>query len=233
MKTFLISILLCFSLLSFGQIKCGISISTANFSLTKPVVANQVIGSLSLCDEDNNQAYSWYMSYGVTLWKVAVNPFNPYKGDIMVKNTTAANSINKATTKNYKSIVKAMDNGTPSKSSNICTITITISPTMPPTEVTTFSFNFTKPVVSSQLIVTIIPENAGFVNPLTWAIVSGNSSKLWNIIPYYNSCGVIVNYTNTAAVNINKGTTGTYTLKISVTDVIKTSIYTVKLNVVS
>lgn len=231
MKTFLISILLCFSLLSFGQIKCGISISTANFSLTKPVVANQVIGSLSLCDEDNNQSYSWHMSYGITLWKVAVNPFNPYKGDIMVKNTTAANSINKATTKNYKSIVMAMDNGTPPKASNICTITIT--PTMPPVEVTTFSFNFTKPVVSSQLIGTIIPENAGFVNPLTWAIVSGNSSKLWNITPCSNSCGVIVNYTNTAAANINKGKTKTFTIKIAVTDGIKTSIYTVKLNVVS
>jgi hypothetical protein len=231
MKTFLITILMCLSLLSFGQIRCGTSISTASFSFTKPVVANQVIGSLSLCDEDQNQAYSWYMSYGVTLWKVAVNPFNPYKGDIMVKNTTAANSINKSTTVNYKVIVKAMDNGKPSQVSNICTVTI--SPTAPPVEVTTFTFNFTKPIVPSQLIGTIIPVNAGFVNPLTWAIVSGNSSKLWNIIPYYNSCGVIVNYSPTSAANINRGTTGTYTLKISVTDGIKTSIYTVKLVVVS
>jgi hypothetical protein len=149
----------------------------------------------------------------------------------MVKNTTAANSINKSTTKAYTSIVKAMDNGTPSLVSNICTITI--SPTVAPTEVTTFTFNFTKPVVKSQLIGTIIPENAGFINPLTWAIVSGNSSRLWNIIPYYNSCGVIVNYTNTAAANINKGTTKTYTIKIAVTDGVKTSIYTVKLVVVS
>jgi len=231
MKTILITILMCLSLLSFGQIRCGTSISTASFSFTKPVVANQVVGSLSLCDEDQNQAYSWYMSYGTTLWKVAVNPTDPYRGDIMVKSVSAANSINKSTTKNYTSIVKAMDNGTPSQATNICTITI--SPTVAPTEVTTFTFNFTKPVVPSQLIGTIIPVNAGFVNPLTWSIVSGNSAKLWNIIPYYNSCGVIVNYTTTAATNINKGTTVTYTLKISVTDGIKTSIYTVKLVVVS
>jgi hypothetical protein len=216
--------------MSFGQIRCGVPITTAKFAFTKPVKANQVVGSLSLCDEDNNQAYIWHMSWGITLWKIAVNPFNPYQGDIMVKNTTAANSINNSTTINYKCIVKAMDNGTPSQVSNICTITI--SPTQLPTEVTTFTFNFKKPVVSGQLIGTIIPENAGFVNPLTWVIFSGNSAKLWNITPTENSCGVIVNYTNTAAANINKGTTGTYTLYIKVTDGVKTSTYTVKLTVI-
>lgn len=231
MKSFLIAILLCFSLLSFGQMKCGVAISTANFSFTKPVVANQVVGSLNLCDEDNNQLYTWDMFYGTTLWKIATNPFNPQKGDIMVKNNTAANSINTSATLKYTSKVRVYDNGTPKQVSNICIITI--SPTMPPAEVTTFTFNFTKPVVSGQLIGTIVPVNAGFVNPLTWAIVGGNSAKLWNITPTDNNCGVIVNYTATAAANINKGTTVTYTIKIAVTDGVKTSIYTVKLVVVS
>lgn len=231
MKTFLISILLCFSLLSFGQVKCGTSISTAKFIFTKPVIANQVVGSLNLCDEDNNQLYTWDMFYGKTLWKIAVNPFNPNKGDIMVKNNTAANSINTAATLNYTSKIRVYDSGIPKQVSNICVVTI--SPAIPPAEVTVFTFNYKKPVVCSQLIGTIIPVNAGFVNPLTWAIVSGNSARLWNITPTDNSCGVIVNYTNTAAANINKGTTGTYTIKIAVTDGVKTSIYTVKLVVVS
>jgi len=231
MKSFLIAILLCFSLLSFGQVKCGVALSTAKFTFTKPVVANQVVGSLNLCDEDNNQSYTWDMFYGITLWKIATNPFNPRKGDIMVKNTTAANSINTSGTLNYTSKIRVYDNGIPKQASNICVITI--SPTQPPAEVTTFTFKFTKPVVSGQLIGTIIPVNAGFANPLTWAIISGNSAKLWNITPTENNCGVIVNYTNTAAANINKGTTVTYTIKIAVTDSVKTNIYTAKLIVVS
>lgn len=232
MKAFLISILLCLSILTYGQMKCGVPITTATFSFTKPVVANQVIGSLKVCDEDFNQAYGWSITSGNSsrYWKVAVNPNDPSKGDIMVNTATAATNINKSTTKTFTIVVVASDNGVPIAKSLACTVKM--SPVSAPAEVLTYTFNFTKPVVSRQLIGSIVPINAGFTAPITWTIISGNSAKLWNIAPYPNSCDVVVNYTATAAANINKGTTVTYTIKITATDGVKTSTYTVKLTVI-
>lgn len=223
---------MCLSLLSFGQMKCGTALSTVSFSFTKPVVANQVIGSLKLCDEDFNQAYGWSITSGNSsrYWKIAVNPNDPKKCDIMVNTTTAAANINKSITKTFTIKVVASDNGVPIAKSLACTVKM--SPVSVPSEVLTYTFNFTKPVVPSQLIGTIVPINAGFTAPITWTIISGNSAKLWNIISYPDSCGVIVNSTTTAAANINKGTTITYTIKIGATDGMKTSTYTVKLTVI-
>jgi len=131
MKTILISILLCISFFTYGQMKCGTAITSAKYTFIKPVVVNQVIGTLTVCDEDFNQSIVWSITSGNSnkYWKIVVNPFNKYKGDIVVNTTTAATAINKSTTKTYSINVVASDNGKPIAKSLTCVVKMSVSTT--------------------------------------------------------------------------------------------------------
>jgi len=225
MKKILLIIVVLISLTSYSQVPCGNKVSTLTFTYVKPVKANQTIATLTACDEDFGEVLKWSLTYGVTNWKIVPDALNSKKAYIQVKSSTAANAINKITT---KSTVRAVAKDA-ALTSNTCTIYLI--PESTPTIITTFTFPIYKPVSSGQVLGTINPSDVGFTAPITWTIISGNSSKLWKIQPNGNTCDVMVNTTATAANNINKGTTGTYTIKVTATDGIKLITYTIKLTV--
>lgn len=225
MKKILLIIVLLISLTSYSQVPCGNMMPTLTVTYVKPVKANQTIATLTACDEDFGEIIKWSLTSGTTNWKIVADASNSKKAYIQVKSSTAANAINKITT---KSTVKAVAKDALS-TSNICTIYLV--PESTPAIITTFTFPIFKPVSSGQILGTINPSDVGFTAPITWKIISGNSANLWKIQPNGNNCDVMVNTTATAANNINKGTTGTYTIKITATDGSKLITYTVKLTV--
>ncbi len=172
MKKLLIILLLFIAIGVSGQVTCPPTVAHLYFNVPKPLVLNQKIGSVKICDPDAGQHDTLEILPGTSS-----NLFGLLGNDILVSNSSTINSSTAAT---YSITLRASDNGSPPLfTTAIVTFTIT-QDNVPPAVVNQVFYikaSGTNPVTFGPFLAT----DRNFGTTLSYAIVYGNSENFFSI----------------------------------------------------
>jgi VCBS repeat-containing protein len=184
-----------------AQVTCPPTIPHFDFSFTKPVVVDQKVGGVSVCDVDAGQTHTWTIIETGIPWKIV-------NGNILVAD---ANAINSVTTAAYNITIKVTDNGTnpPNLSA---TTTVTLNNINSPPIIAPQTFTVAENAPNATLVGTVVSSDPNAGQTKTYSIVSGNTSGAFSI----NASNGNILVTNTSVLNFE--VTPSFALVVKVTD---------------
>lgn len=181
-----------------AQVVCPPNVAHFEFNFSKPVVADQKVGGVSVCEPDAGQTHTWSIIESGTPWKIV-------NGNILVAD---ANAINSTSTATYNITIKVTDNGVPPLSN---TSTVTLNNINSAPIIAAQTFTIVENLTNAALVGTVVATdpNAGQVK--TFSIVSGNTNGAFSI----NAANGNILVTNGSELNFEVNPTFSLLIKVA------------------